>query len=98
MTHTTTEQIQNILNGTVDCNLPYPGFLERLHDDTDGSADIKHVLSVSQGPDGDMYVGVGHYLLRFRTWTGGGISLATHNALRILAEAIKMDNQARPQR
>lgn len=64
----------------------------RLQDDTDGETTLKHELTVIMGPDGDMHIGVGGDFLRFRTWGGGGNSLRTHNALRILAEAIRQDN------
>ena len=98
MKHTETKQIRAILAGTVQCDMPYPTFLERLQDDTDGETDARHILTVSQGPDGDMYIGVDGRLLRFRAWSGGGMSLATHNAIRVLAEAMRMDNASRPQR
>lgn len=95
---TTTKQLRTILNGVVECNLDYPTFLHRRHDDTDGSTMPEHQITVSQGPDGDMYICQGDdMMLRFRTYEGGGNSLAVHNALRILAEAIKMDNERRPQ-
>lgn len=99
MKFTTIKQARAILNGVVECDLPYPTFLYRLQDDTDGSSEPRHLLEVSQGPDGDMYVSAGGgNLLRFRTETGGGNSLATHNALRLLAEAIQIDAKRRPQR
>jgi hypothetical protein len=46
-----------------------------------------------------MYVktGDGFRLLRFRNAFGGGISLRTHNALRMLAEAVRLDNEEHPQ-
>lgn len=65
---------------------------KRLHDDHDGSKQGK--VGVLRGMDGDMYVftdtQTGEWL-RFRTSGGGGRSLRTHNALRILAEAIRLD-------
>lgn len=99
MKFTTIKQAQAILKGGVECDLPYPTCLARLQDDTDGSTDIEHLLHVMQGPDGDMYVGVGaSMLLRFRTENGGGGSLAVHNALRLLAIAVQMDEKTRPQK
>lgn len=71
----------------------------RLHDDHDG--DFKGTLGVCMLPDQDMVVTTsGRYeeVLRFRTSLGGGMSPRVWNALRILALAIKLDNQERPQR
>ena len=92
---TTKKQIREILKVGAECDLEYPTFLCRLQDDTDGEKDPKHALILSQGRDGDMHVkiGDGKMFLRFRTREGGGLSLATHNALRILAEAIIMDQE-----
>lgn len=91
------KDIRKILKSAIRCDLPYPTFLKRRQDDCDGSRDEEHNLIVSQGPDGDMYIAVGEArLIRFRTWNGGGRSLHTHNALRILAEAIKMDSEISP--
>ena len=88
------KELRKILSRPVRCDLTYPTFLRRYQDDTDGSRDVEHQLMVSQGPDGDMYITVGEArLIRFRTWNGGGRSLHVHNALRILAEAIKMDEE-----
>lgn len=93
----TEKEIVKLLNGQIQCDLPYPTFLTRYQDDTDGSREDAHTLTVSQGPDGDMYVRVGSSrLLRFRSGIGGGNSLRVHNALRILAKAIELDNKDRP--
>lgn len=71
-------------------------YYARQHDDTDGKPD--GVLAVTFGPDGDAYVSIDfHPTLRFRTWTGGGSSPRTRNALIVLAEAIRLDNEDRPQ-
>ncbi len=70
----------------------------RRHDDTDGKTDASQDLCVVFGPDGDAWVNVGIDSLRFRTWAGGGMSLRTRNALLVLAEAIRRDNEERPQR
>lgn len=80
--------------------MPYPTFVSRRQDDTDGSTDPEHSITLGMGPDGDMYIrqgGMGQPLLRFRTFHGGTMSEATHNALRILAVAVQMDNARCPQ-
>jgi len=88
--------IQTVLEGswaltTIDNNEVF----RRLHDDHDGSKEGK--IGVIRGTDGDMHVftettdKIGEQWLRFRTSIGGGRSLRTHNALRILAEAIRLD-------
>ena len=72
---------------------------ERRQDDTDGDLGVEQFLGVVIGPDGDAWVnlpGLGR-TLRFRTWAGGGQSLRVRNALLVLAEAIRRDNQERPQ-
>lgn len=70
----------------------------RLHDDHDG--EFVGNLMVSFGPDGDAWlatdIGPGKSL-RFRTGIGGGMSLRVRNALMLLALAIKLDNEDRPQ-
>lgn len=72
----------------------------RLHDDHDGDRD--GWLSVTIGEDGDAWVDplnpdAGG--LRFRMpMTGGGMSQRTRTALVILAEAIRLDNEEKPQR
>lgn len=75
------------------------GCYERSQDDHDG--DWSQRLAVMVGPDGDMHVAtlkkhMGH--LRFRTHMGGGGSVRVRNALMILAEAIRLENEERPQR
>jgi hypothetical protein len=70
----------------------------RRHDDTDGKRDHEQDLTVVIGPDGDCWVTAGGGQgLRFRTYAGGGQSLRTRQALMVLAEAIRLDNQDRPQ-
>lgn len=70
----------------------------RRHDDTDGQTNPAQDLEVTFGPDGDAWVTVaGAPPLRFRTHAGGGGSWNTRNALLLLAEAIKRDNEERPQ-
>lgn len=69
----------------------------RLHDDHDGT-NTGHI-NVTIDTMGDVYLSIdppnpfGYGSLRFRTWGGGGVSLRTRNALLILAEAIRLDNE-----
>ena len=68
----------------------------RQHDDHDGEP--KGGLMVMFDQMGDAYISTdNHPWLRFRTHGGGGQSLRTRNALMILAEAIRLDNEDRPQ-
>jgi len=70
----------------------------RRQDDTDGARDYKQDLTVTIGPDGDCWLQAGGgNLLRFRTWGGGGMSVRTRQALMVLAEAMRLDNEDRPQ-
>lgn len=71
----------------------------RRQDDTDGSTDAEHTLGVAFSPDGDAWVDLpgGAHSLRFRTWAGGGQSPRVRNALLVLAEAIRRDNEEQPQ-
>jgi len=71
----------------------------RRQDDTDGQRGPDQDLSVSIGPDGDMWVVLpsSAQSLRFRTAAGGGQSLRVRNALMVLAEAIRRDNEDCPQ-
>ncbi|MES2315021.1 MAG: hypothetical protein V4524_03765 [Patescibacteria group bacterium] len=77
----------------------------RIHDDHDGTNE--GTLAVYFDSMGDAFVsiqsrdrGPGRQqfsdMLRFRTFGGGGMSLRTRNALMILAEAIRLDNEERP--
>lgn len=66
----------------------------RREDDSDGS------LRVVIDDDGDAWISVlgvrpGHGL-RFRTLAGGGSSRRTRAALLLLAKAIQLDNEERP--
>lgn len=71
-------------------------FYERLHDDHDGTFKGKIIVCLDE--HGDVYVGTDKSpLLRFRNDFGGGMSLRVRNALMILAWAIKLDNEKRPQ-
>lgn len=70
----------------------------RRQDDTDGQRDYTQNLDVMIGPDGDCWLTAGGgQTLRFRTWAGGGMSVRTRQALMVLAEAIRLDNEDRPQ-
>ena len=72
----------------------------RRQDDTDGDTGPAQDLSLTFGPDGDAWVILpcAENSLRFRTWAGGGHSLRTRNALLVLAEAIRRDNEEFTQR
>jgi hypothetical protein len=68
----------------------------RQHDDHDGEP--LGGLRVFFDEFGDAYVSTDlHPCLRFRTPMGGGQSERTRMALMILAEAIRLDNEERPQ-
>jgi hypothetical protein len=69
----------------------------RVHDDHDG--EFTGNISTIMGPDGDMHIIADTVQpLRFRNDFGGGCSLRVHNALKILALAIMLDNKNRPQK
>lgn len=75
-----------------------PGILHtRVHDDHDGTKEGS--VAVGMAVDGDMHIYTDKAFqdLRFRTYAGGGSSPRVHNALRILALAIKLDNKDKPQ-
>lgn len=68
----------------------------RVQDDCDG--DLSQCLSVGFSQDGDAWIQThGPMTLRFRSLGGGGMSLRVRNALLVLAEAIRRDNEDRPQ-
>lgn len=69
---------------------------ERQHDDTDGEIGEGY-LTVEFNSVGDAFVGVDGKTLRFRMNNGGGKSPCVRNALLVLAEAIRLDNEERPQ-
>lgn len=71
----------------------------RLQDDRDGHTGEEHQLRVYIACDGDLHVFLPYSFesLRFRNYIGGGKSLRVRNALLVLAEAIRRDNEARPQ-
>lgn len=70
----------------------------RRQDDTDGKTSAEQDLTVAFGPDGDAWLDAGLLSLRFRSGAGGGMSPRTRAALMVLAEAIRRDNEDRPQR
>ncbi len=71
----------------------------RLHDDRDGTKTGS--INVIFSEDGDTWIKIEHEIpggsLRFRNDFGGGESLRVRNALIMLALAIDLDNQERPQ-
>lgn len=71
---------------------------ERVHDDHEGRYDGRLLLQMSR--DGDMWLSsdfMAGKSMRFRMpFIGGGMSRRVHTALRILALAIKLDNEERP--
>lgn len=72
----------------------------RRQDDTDGDRGPAQTLTVALGPDGDAWVlqpPPNSPDFRFRTHAGGGQSPRVRNALLVLAEAIRRDNEDRPQ-
>ncbi|MFA6183673.1 MAG: hypothetical protein WC682_01060 [Parcubacteria group bacterium] len=71
----------------------------RTHDDHDGT--FEGNLTTFMLRDGDMVVTTDKHHgppMRFRNYFGGGQSPRVYNALKILALAIKLDNEDRPQR
>jgi hypothetical protein len=67
----------------------------RVQDDCDG--DLSQVISVQFTQDADAWVATMSYrTLRFRHEFGGGRSPRVRNALLVLAEAIRRDNEERP--
>lgn len=83
--------------------LPWPPELEagvryeRLQDDHDGTG--RGMLSVSFTPDGDAWVWTDSHQgvpLRFRAPLGGSRSPRVNNALRLLALAMKLDEEQFP--
>ena len=97
MKTTTGRQLRNILEGVVAVpEIRTDQSYRRGQDDHDGTFEGQLILT--KGPDGDMYIGMDQPMaIRFRNYFGGGASLRTHNALRILAEAIRLDNLEHPQ-
>jgi len=67
----------------------------RIEDDNDG--DPTRSIAILFGHDGDLHVGtrLGEFR-RFRTQAGGGVSPRVYNALLVLAEAMRRDNEEFP--
>lgn len=95
----TSKQIKKILDSTFWLEtLSSTTTYRRIHDDHDGYRE--GVLSLGIDRQGDVWLTTDKHVyppMRFRTWAGGGISLRTRNALLILAEAIRLDNEDHPQ-
>jgi hypothetical protein len=72
---------------------------ERLHDDHDGTRMGTVVVHFLENGDAILDMRRSHEAraLRFRAALGGGESLRVHNALMLLAYAIKLDNEKCPQ-
>ncbi|MFA5124874.1 MAG: hypothetical protein WC473_03605 [Patescibacteria group bacterium] len=71
---------------------------ERIHDDHDGTFTGR--LMVQFTKDGDAWIKTDKHhgpSLRYRSPLGGGSSPRVKNALMLLALAIKLDNEQRPQ-
>ena len=69
----------------------------RLHDDHDGTKEGCLIVSFEEFGDAFIYTDLHpHIALRFRTLGGGGDSPRVRNALIILAEAIRLDNEDHP--
>ncbi|MCX6795960.1 MAG: hypothetical protein NTW06_00490 [Candidatus Falkowbacteria bacterium] len=69
----------------------------RLHDDHDGTLEGR--VSIEFNRHGDAWIDIDTRsgpALRFRTLGGGGRSPRTRNALMLLALAMKLDNEEKP--
>jgi len=96
------EEISEVVRVLLEKPAPPPLGLQwdatysRLHDDHDGTKE--GFLEVFIGPDGDIHLAArtDWRSLRFRNILGGGGSLRVHNALVILAEAIRQENEINP--
>jgi hypothetical protein len=93
-----TSVLHKILEG-----FPWPSELRtmtpyrRLHDDHDGTREGELIVQFT--PDGDAWVYIDKLQgasLRFRFSSGGGNSPRVRNALVLLALAIKLDSEDRP--
>ena len=70
---------------------------QRLHDDHDGTLEGKIIIQIDQTGDVFFQTDTEKWQpMRFRTIIGGGRSLRTRNALILLAFAMKLDNEERP--
>ncbi len=91
--------LPRILNTPLGIGVGANESLERVHDDHDGTFEGR--LQIFMSTDGDIHIRTtpthdGKGFLRFRSMNGGSMSDRTHNALRLLLEAIRLDNLARP--
>lgn len=68
-------------------------YYARVQDDCDGDKSMEHAVRIIMDAQGDVHIGGDKRLLRFRTYAGGGASLRVRNALLLLAEAIRLDNE-----
>lgn len=99
----TPQQIQQGMNAVLEGEFWLPSivpdnFYTRRQDDTDGQSGPQQELQVTFSRDGDAWVLLGDMqTLRFRSYFGGGQSLRVRNALMVLAEAIRRDNEESPQ-
>ena len=94
------ERLPEILGHSMFVEVESGKQYRRRHDDDDGSGQGELVLII--GPDGDVWITTDQHqgpTMRFRIAPpiGGGQSKRTYNALRILALAIKLDNEERRQ-
>jgi hypothetical protein len=93
-----TARLPEILATPLPIDLSVRNLYQREHDDHDGRRTEQ--LTVAIGDDGDAWISARRdsgLSLRFRMpMIGGGASPRTWNALRILALAIKLDNQHNP--
>jgi len=94
------KKVHQLLNA--DFWLPSINVMEgytRVHDDHDGS--MTGIVQIMFGRDGDAHLSTDKHMgasLRFRMpLVGGGQSKRVRTALLILAEAIRLDNEERPQ-
>lgn len=71
----------------------------RRSDRAHGDAGFNQELMITFGSDFDAYImpAFSMHSLRFREYMGGGMSLHTRNALLVLAEAVRRDNEASSQ-
>lgn len=95
-----TRLLPRILITPLGIDIPPNSAVERVHDDHEGT--WTGCLQLAMSADGDMWIRttapkqIGQGFLRFRTMGGGSASPRIHNALRILALAIKLDSEAFP--
>lgn len=88
------ESLRRAMDQLLEMSTPLPEInlasFSRVHDDSDG--DDSQVLEVGMLLNGDICINTDGPL-RFRHYGGGGASLHTHNALRILMFAMRLDKE-----